>query len=132
RYHVTRDPAKTVAAGSSYGGLAAGFAGLRYSRIFGNVLLLSGSFWWEPGQGEEAEWLGRQFITSPKVTLRFYFEVGLVEGYTLQIPSNRHMRDILTAKGYRVGYGEYNGGHSFLNWSNGTASGLEFLLGHLR
>ncbi len=42
---MTADPARTIVGGSSYGGLAAAFAGLRASDIFGNVLLQSGSFW---------------------------------------------------------------------------------------
>jgi enterochelin esterase-like enzyme len=130
RYRATQDPASTIVAGSSYGGLAAVFAGLRYPHVFGNVASLSGSFWWKPDNEEEPEWLARQFAGSPKLPLRFYLEVGLMETYPLQIPSNRHMRDVLTAKGYAVGYAEYNGGHSFLNWSSGTANGLLFLLGN--
>jgi enterochelin esterase family protein len=55
-----------------------------------------------------------------------------MEGYSMQIVPNRHMRDVLTAKGYPVRYREYAGGHSFLNWSGGTASGLLFLMGDQR
>ena len=33
------------------------------------------------------------------------------------------MRDALTAKGYPVGYSEYDGGHSFLNWNCGAGGG---------
>jgi enterochelin esterase-like enzyme len=128
-YRATADPARTVVAGSSYGGLAAFFAALRYPGVFGNVVSLSGSFWWKPDSEEEAEWLARQFAASPALRLRFYLEVGLMEGYPAQIASNRHMRDVLRAKGYSIGYAEYNGGHSFLNWSGGTANGLLFLMG---
>jgi enterochelin esterase-like enzyme len=38
------------------------------------------------------------------------------------------MRDALTAKGYPVVYSEYDGGHSFLNWSGGVVNGLEYLI----
>ena len=38
------------------------------------------------------------------------------------------MRDALTAKGYPVGYLEYDGGHSFLNWSGGVENGLKYLI----
>ncbi len=41
-YRATSDPARTIAAGSSYGGLAAVFAGLRHPEVFGNVLSISG------------------------------------------------------------------------------------------
>src|SRR5215469_4030033 len=125
---AARQPARTVVAGSSYGGLASVYAGLRYSEIFGNVLTLSGSFWWKPTGEAESEWLTRQIAAAPKLPLRFYQEVGLMEGYTNQIASNRRMRDTLREKGYEVGYAEYNGGHSFLNWSVGTATGLAKLL----
>lgn len=37
---------------------------------------------------------------SPKLPLRFYLEVGLMESYSIQIEANRHMRDALTAKDY--------------------------------
>jgi enterochelin esterase-like enzyme len=128
-YHSGADPARTVVAGSSYGGLAAVFAGLRHPEVFGNVLSLSGSFWWKPANGGEAEWLTRQVANSPKLALRFYLEVGLMEGYPMQIAANRRMRDVLAGKGYATGYEEYDGGHSFLNWSGGTANGLLFLMG---
>jgi len=48
KYHTTHEAAKTVVAGSSFGGLAAVFAGLRHPEVFGNVVSLSGSFWWKP------------------------------------------------------------------------------------
>ncbi len=125
-----RTPRRTVAAGSSYGGLAAVFAGLRYPAIFGNVLSLSGSFFWKPEAEAQQEWLAKKVAASPKLAVRFYLEVGVMESYPLQIDGNRHMRDTLRAKGNSVGYAEYNGGHSFLNWSVGTATGLLFLLGN--
>ena len=52
-----------------------------------------------------------------------------MESYSIQIEANRHMRDALTAKGYPVGYSEYDGGHSFLNWSGGMVNGLQSLIG---
>ncbi len=51
RYHVTTDPAKTIVAGQSYGGLAAAYAGFCHSDVFGNALSQSGSFWWKPEGG---------------------------------------------------------------------------------
>lgn len=70
-----------------------------------------------------------QVADSPKLPLRLYLEVGLMEGYPMQIAASRRMRDVLAAKGYATGYAEYDGGHSFLNWSGGTANGLVFLMG---
>jgi enterochelin esterase family protein len=126
-YHTTPDAARTIVAGSSYGGLAAVFAALRYPNVFGNVVSLSGSFWWKPKNETEPEWLTKQVAASTKLPLRFYLEVGLMEG-SAQLDQNRHMRDVLREKGYPLGYLEYDGGHAFLNWSGGMANGLIFLM----
>jgi enterochelin esterase-like enzyme len=66
---------------------------------------------------------------SPRLPLRFYLEVGLMESQSMQIDTNRRMRDALSEKGYPVGYFEYDGGHSFLTWSGGMENGLEALMG---
>ncbi|HLG62611.1 MAG TPA: enterochelin esterase [Ktedonosporobacter sp.] len=133
RYHVTSDPARNVVAGSSYGGLAATFVGLRASEVFGNVLSQSGSFWWneDPEDKIPQEWLTRQFIASPRQPVHFYMEVGLQEKFNggCMIVSNRHLRDILTLKGYEVYYTEYNGGHDYLCWRGSLADGLLALIG---
>lgn len=133
RYHVTRDPARNVVAGSSYGGLASAFVGLRASEVFGNVLSQSGSFWWNRDAEDNIpqEWLTQQFIASPRLPVRFYMEVGLQEkvGEGRMILSNRHLRDVLTLKGYEVCYAEYNGGHDYLCWRGSLADGLLALIG---
>jgi enterochelin esterase-like enzyme len=127
-YHATTKPERTVVAGSSFGGLAAVFAGLQHPDVFGNVISLSGSFWWKPDDDKKREWLTSLIEASPKVALRFYLEVGLMESYSMQVDENRHMRAVLAAKGYPLHYFEYDGGHSFLNWSGGMADGLQFIL----
>ena len=134
-YHVTTDPQQTVVAGSSYGGLAASCAALRHPEVFGNVLSQSGSYWWKPDDAAEHEWLSKQFAASPKLPVRFYLEIGLMErgptpgdGPSMVIV-NRHLRDVLQAKGYVVHYREFNGGHEYLNWRGTLADGLLLLLG---
>ncbi len=134
-YRVTKDASKTIVAGSSYGGLAATFAGFRHPEIFGNVISQSASFWWKPDGDAEHEWLTRQFVASPKLPVRFYMDVGLMEtGPTPdngpdQVVVNRHMRDVLQAKGYFVHYREFNGGHEYLNWRGTLADALLVLVG---
>lgn len=128
-YHASMGPERTIAAGSSFGGLASVFAGLKHSEVFGNVISLSGSFWWKPEGSQESEWLTKSIVASSRLPLRFYIEVGLMESYPMQIESNRRMRDSLIAKGYPIRYFEYDGGHSFLNWSVGMVNGLQFLAG---
>ena len=78
-YHATTDPKQTVVTGASYGGLASSFAAYRHPEIFGNVLSQSGSYWWKPDDATEHEWLVKQFVTSPKLPVRFYLDVGLLE-----------------------------------------------------
>ncbi len=136
-YHVTADPKQTVVAGSSYGGLASMWAGFRHSKVFGNVLSQSGSYWWRPEDNPEGEheWLTRQVGASPRLPLKIYMDVGLMEigptpgdGPTMVV-TNRHLRDILRIKGYAVQYAEFNGGHEYLNWRGTLSDGLIYLLG---
>jgi enterochelin esterase-like enzyme len=134
-YNVTADPAQTVVSGVSFGGLAAVFIGFRHPEIFGNVISQSGSFWWKPDGENESEWLTRQFVTSKKLPVRFYLSVGDFErgptpkGGADMVTVNRHMRDVLRAKGYEVGYGECNCGHDFLNWRGMLPEALVSLFG---
>lgn len=138
QFHATNDPALTVIGGSSMGGLASACAGLRRPDVFGNVLSQSGSFWWRPGGDREHEWLTHQFVTAPKLPLRFYLEVGRLETHQTpgigptQVIANRHLRDVLQARDYSITYGENNGGHNFLSWRGTLSDGLIALLGHLQ
>ena len=50
-----------------------------------------------------------------------------MEDYRIQIEPNRRMGETLRSKGYAVRYSEYDGGHSFLNWSEGMAGGLQYI-----
>jgi enterochelin esterase-like enzyme len=141
-YNVTNDPKLTVVAGSSYGGIAATYAGLRHSEVFGNILCQSGSFSWAPdhvsGPGVDATtetgWLAKEFIKSPRLPLTFYMDAGVFEvdrfasGGAILEPS-RHMRDLLLAKGYEVHYQQFVGGHDYLSWRGTFADGLIALIG---
>jgi enterochelin esterase-like enzyme len=142
RYIVTSDPKLTTVGGSSYGGIAATYAGLRHSEIFGNVLCQSGSFWWAPDHGgspdvdatTETGWLAKEFIKSRTLPLKFWMDAGVFEvdsrgnGGAILEPS-RHMRDVLLAKGYDVRYQQFNSGHDYLNWRGTLADGLIALVG---
>jgi len=133
-----------VVAGSSFGGLAATYAGLRHSEIFGKVLCQSGSFWWAPDHGStsdptpdattETGWLAKQFIKSPLLPLTFWIEAGVFEvdargigGANLE--TSRQMRDVLLAKGYEVHYLQFAGGHEYANFRGTFADGLIALIG---
>lgn len=145
RVNTTTDPARVVAAGSSYGGLASACLALRHPQAVGRVLALSGSFWWSPDRDPtapvgglddtaESEWASRQFAAAPRADLAFFLSPGLFErsapGDSIGIlEANRHLRDVLTAKGYRVHYREFAGGHDYLNWRCALPEGLIALLG---
>ncbi len=142
-YNVTVDPQRTVVGGSSYGGLAAAYAGFRHPETFGSILSQSGSYWWTPPRSDkpddfdpeaEPNWLAKQFISSPRLPLRFYMDAGSDEidlsgqGSGILIP-NRHLRDVLLAKGYEVHYQEFVGGHDYLSWRGTLGDGLIVLMG---
>jgi len=134
-YSATTDPARTIVAGSSFGGLAAAFAGLERPDRFGNVLAQSGSFWWSPAEEEqdgELDWLTREVARRERASLCFYLDCGLMEarpgtvGHS-QLLGARHFRDVLQAKGYAVRYAEFNGGHDLICWRGTLADGLRVL-----
>ncbi len=129
RWGATADPADTLVAGASLGGLTALFAGLRAPTRFGAVLAQSASLWW-PAREEFAADSGRlirAFATAPRQPLRIFLEVGLQEW--IPLPLHRHLRDVLDAKGYELHYREYHGGHDALCWRGGLADGLIALWG---
>ena len=156
-YNVTKDASHVVLSGYSAGGLASAYVGLRHSEVFGNVLSLSGAYWWSPehhggicgggcpdsgGRGgdsymdstTEGNFLAKDFLKSPKLPLRFYFAVGAFERDTNGnggdiLETTRQLRDILLAKGYSVRYQQYVGGHDGLSWRGLLAEGLITLLG---
>jgi len=143
-YQVTTDPSQTIVGGMSAGGLAAAFTSFRYPEVFGNILSQSGAFGWFPEINPSAfwsyeippeeEWLTRQFARRERLPLRFYLDVGLLESkrddatITL-LCANRHLRDVLQAKGYWLHYAEFCGGHQYISWRGTLAEGLLALIG---
>jgi enterochelin esterase-like enzyme len=143
-YNFATDPRQTVVGGSSYGGLAATYAGLRHPETFGNILSQSGSYHWTPPKSgnssdtaadSEPNWVAKQFIASPKLPLRFYLDAGSDEldfsgkGNSILL-TNRTLRDVLLAKGYEVHFQEFAGGHDYLSWRGTLADGLIVLMGN--
>lgn len=136
-YHLSNDPARAAVAGGSRGGLMAAYMGLRHSEIFGRVISLSGFFGWSPEGEQEEEWLIRQYVAAPRQPLSFYLDVGSLEtdmdpgDLTCMLSNNRHMRDVLQAKGYPLHYAEYRGGHNPMNWYRTMADAVLAVLGNV-
>jgi enterochelin esterase family protein len=134
KYRLASSPARNVVAGSSMGGLAAAFVAFRHPELFGNVLSQSGAFMFGAPGESLPEKLKRDIEAAPKRDVAFYLEAGIYEVGRLEngvdlLTSNRHLRDVLHAKGYRVTYDEFAGGHSDLNWRSGYPKGLLALVG---
>jgi enterochelin esterase-like enzyme len=156
-YNVTKDPKQTVVTGYSAGGLASAYVALRHPEVFGNVLSQSGAFWWSfehnggvcgarcpetAGRGgdgardtmTEGNFMVKEFLASPKLSLRFYLAAGAFEydreaGGGDILETTRTLRDVLLAKGYEVHYQQFVGGHDGLSWRGVLADGLIALLG---
>ena len=78
----------------------------------------------------------------PRRPIRFYLETGRydnVPGADLplyemvldetNLMGNRHLRDVLLARGYDVTYREVGGGHDYVHWRAMLADRLLTLLG---
>lgn len=138
RYRVTHDPAATVIAGSSFGGLAALNAAMAHPDLFGKVIALSGAFGWAPGDPRERgepPLLGpdccrtlQQVATDPRHAIKIHLGVGTWEDTDILL-TNRLLRDLLRVKGYPVTYREYEGGHDYVNWRSELPEGLIALSG---
>ncbi|EAQ81600.1 alpha/beta hydrolase [Blastopirellula marina] len=127
------DRQRTVVAGASYGGLAAAYLGLEHPELFGNVYSQSGSFWWAPNAlnasvtKPPAEWLTREYVTSPRHEVKYFLEAGSFEANDRIgsiLTTTKHLRDVLEAKGYDVQFREFPGGHGFFYWRYNLPRGL--------
>jgi enterochelin esterase-like enzyme len=144
---------KVAIAGSSYGGLAASCAALSQPETFGNVIAMSGSFWWRPDPGAEVDtkgtgpldhdavppsmpWMSAIWARQGSPEVRFWISAGIYE--TAREPSDisilstsRHLRDTLILIGQNwVSYREYAGGHDYLIWRGALADALIALFGN--
>ena len=138
RYDLGTGPKRTIIGGSSLGGLMASYCAFRHSDKFGNVLSLSGAYHWLPSANEtsaqsdlEPAWLTRQFLVARCLPIRFYLSAGRFEHRfpVSLLAENRHFRDVLEAKGYRVKYSEFSGGHDPVCWRSPFVDGLIALAG---
>jgi enterochelin esterase family protein len=149
RYQVTKSPSRTAIGGASRGGLAAACAAFDHPEVFGNVFSQSGFFvykdknWFrrvgkdlapDDVSQEEKAWeeygaFTTQVVRSPRKAVRFYLEAGIFENtyHPSVLIANRHLRDVLMAKGYTIQYEEFAGHHSIVNFRGSLATALIFV-----
>ncbi|MFT4151328.1 MAG: enterochelin esterase [Paracoccaceae bacterium] len=130
RTGIRHDASRTVLAGASYGGLAAATVAMRRPDAFGNVLSMSGSFWWAP-EGIDTDgtpFVAAELARQDPLPLRFFLSAGSFEtgrqGTAGILETSRILRDILRLKAYPVTWREYSGGHDWLVWRGALADGL--------
>jgi predicted alpha/beta superfamily hydrolase len=126
RYRTRAGAADTGLGGSSLGGLASLYLGLRYPEVFGKLAVISPSVWWG----------GRAILKSvaeldPRPRPRIWLDMGTAEGKRAA-PDARALRDALVAKGWRLGadlsYLEVSGGrHDEAAWAKRVEPVLRFL-----
>ncbi|QKV55340.1 enterochelin esterase [Comamonas antarctica] len=137
RQGLAQTARRTVVAGSSYGGLVSSYLGLTHPELFGNVLSLSGSYWWAPAEGKPG-WMQRawQGLPAPVPAVRFYLDAGWFEsgrgGREGILETNRELADILRARGLAVTQRENASGHDYLHWQGALGCGLVALLAPAR
>jgi enterochelin esterase-like enzyme len=123
----------TVVAGSSYGGLVSSYLGLTHPELFGNVLSMSGSYWWAP-KGEPAGWMQRawQTLPAPVPNVRFYIDAGTFEqgrgGRDGILETSRALAEVLRSRSIAVTQREWVAGHDYAQWQSSLACGLVALL----
>jgi enterochelin esterase family protein len=135
-FGLTRNPARRVVAGASYGGLCATLLARRYPGTFGAVISQSGSLGWGPvsarasGASRAAGHadLAELFAEEQRLPIRFSIDVGLLESKPM-LNGNRHFRDVVRAKGYEVDYAEFVGPHDWIAWRGTLPDRLVAVLG---
>lgn len=125
KYHVSHEAKDHAVTGVSYGGLASMWFGYRLPHVFGTVISQAASLWWGPGWSQGAamrdqqyapEWLIEQYANAPRLPVRIWMEIGLLEHPERMLETNRRMKRVLEAKGYDLTYSEPCGGHDYALW----------------
>jgi predicted alpha/beta superfamily hydrolase len=117
QYRTHRGAAETGVCGSSLGALAALQSGLLFPRVFGNVVAMSPSVWWDE---RSILRLVRGFRSSYRP--RLWVDIGTQEGVSPQqiVENARALRERLIERGWVEGmnlcYREYGARHNEAAW----------------
>jgi predicted alpha/beta superfamily hydrolase len=125
-YRTLSDSANTGLGGSSLGGLVSMYLGLKYSRVFGKLIVMSPSVWWA----------NRAILDDVsrfryKVRQRIWLDVGTCEDRSAGRDAVA-LRDALIAKGWCVGRDlaflqDEGAGHDEQAWGGRMRDALKFL-----
>lgn len=132
------DPARTVVAGASFGGIGATHTALARPDLFGAAISLSGSYWWSPEGAPETAlgWMAEQVLAAPRLPRIFLtagrFETGREgpEGTGADIrETTRQLYAALRGRGAETWFRLYSSGHDSLAWRGALTDGLLQLYG---
>lgn len=125
-YRTRPDRDHTGTGGSSLGGLIALYLGFSRPEIFGRLMVMSPSLWWDRRQ-----LLQRLRAETHALPLRLWLDAGTAEG-TGTLQNVRMLKNALLRRGWRFGedlrYVEAEGaGHTEPAWAARAGAALEFL-----
>jgi enterochelin esterase-like enzyme len=123
QWRFTDDPARTIVAGSSLGGLGATWMAFTRSDRFGNVIAQSPSYWYHPQHPERSNWLAERWPAEGPPTVRCYVEMGDLE----QQDDARHFVEVARAHGNDATFERFSGGHDFLAWRSTFPRALRWI-----
>jgi predicted alpha/beta superfamily hydrolase len=124
-YRTRKSVADSGIGGSSLGALVSLMTGLRYPRVFGKLMLMSPSVWWD-----EHSILALIEAWTPSRRPRVWLDTGTAEGNSPAkvVADARLMRGALEAKGVELHYEEAPGHpHNEWAWSARLGQALEYL-----
>ena len=127
-YRTRPDAASTALGGASLGGLVSVWLALQHPGVFGSVLAVSPTVWWD-----NSVLLTKIAALPGPVPVRIWVDIGTLEGENA-VSGARGLRDALAAKGWKRGtdfeFVEQEGGrHDEISWGSRVAGMLTFLYG---
>ena len=125
-YRTRPEPSATRLGGASHGGLVSLYLGLKHPDVFGGLLVVSPSTWWD-----DFTILKTVAGLPAKTAQRIWVDIGTREGEEA-ITGTRRLRDALIAKGWTLGTDlhyleQENGGHDEISWASRVEGMLRFL-----